>query len=208
MPITLTDSIADIQRNINDAISKHINTKLRTGHTQFLSRINNLIPSWISSQPEIISLQSRGVESLIGQFGIDQDTLSIISSIIISVTSSTAVSFTPYDNNLNGSFTLSCQPNNFANLLMLPTGHVNYKDGDLHWMDWLLTRGDMIIVSGYEYNPQTGLGRSGLGNMIRGTSFRVPPEFAGVASNNFITRALSGPLVEQEISQIFKDILG
>jgi hypothetical protein len=90
----------------------------------------------------------------------------------------------------------------------LPQGHSVYYDGDLHWLDWLLNRGDQIIVVGYEYNPQTGLGRSKLGNMKTGGSFRVPPEFSGTQENNFVTRALIGASQEKEIAKILEKILG
>jgi hypothetical protein len=62
-------------------------------------------------------------------------------------------------------------------------------------------------VAGYQYNPQTGIGRSKLGNMKTGGSFRVPPEFSGTEQNNFITRALVGSNQEKQISKIFETIL-
>jgi hypothetical protein len=146
---------------------------------------------------------------LIGQFGITISAASIINAIINSVISSTSISVVPYNNKLKGGgIEVNIQPNNFANLLNLPQGHSVYKDGDLHWLDWLLNRGDEIIVVGYEYNPQAGLGRSKLGNMKEGGSFRVPPQFSGTDNNNFITRALTGAEQEKQIVKIFENILG
>ena len=71
----------------------------------------------------------------------------------------------------------------------------------------MLEYGDTIIVANYDYNPQTGLGRSSLGNMKDGTGFRVPPEFSGTLTNNFITRALTEPQQEQRIYNILKKVL-
>ena len=82
-----------------------------------------------------------------------------------------------------------------------------YKSGDLHWLDWLLKRGDNMIISNYQYNPQTGLGRSGLGNMVGGGSFRVPPQFSGTVDDNFITRAFLGNNQEKEIFYIIEKAL-
>ena len=77
----------------------------------------------------------------------------------------------------------------------------------MHWLDWLLKRGDSIIVVNYQYNPQTGIGRSKLGNMVDGGSFRIPPQFSGTIDDNFITRSFSGPTQEQQLTKLFKDIL-
>jgi hypothetical protein len=99
------------------------------------------------------------------------------------------------------------QPSSFQNILSLGSGHVVYAKGDLHWLDWLIRMGDTIIVADYDYNPNTGRGRSGLGNMKKGGSFRVPPEFSGTLENNFITRALIGSEQEEIIAKIFKEVL-
>jgi hypothetical protein len=92
--------------------------------------------------------------------------------------------------------------------LSLPEGHTIYEDGDLHWLQWMLIRGDETIIVGYEYNPQTGLGRSKLGNMKKGNSFRVPPQYAGTSDNNFITRALIGQQQNDDITNLVKKVLG
>lgn len=207
--LKIIDSEAIITKNINKAISEHINKVLSNRKNLLLSRSKTLISKWIKSQPEINSLLVSSSESLAGQFGLTPGSVSsAINAIINSIENSIQVKFIPYNSNLqNGGLEINFQPNNFSNLLTLSEGHVNYPDGDLHWLNWLLTAGDTIIVVNYQYNPQTGLGRSGLGNMIPGGFFRVPPQFSGNIQDNFITRALIGQQQEQDISQIFKDLL-
>ena len=107
----------------------------------------------------------------------------------------------------NGGLEVNFQPSTFDNLIGLPEGHVKYSDGDLHWLNWLLNAGDTIIIVNYQYNPATGMGRSGLGTMIPGGVFRVPPQFSGTSDNNFITRALLGTTQEDQIINLIKDIL-
>jgi hypothetical protein len=207
--LKLLESVDQIENNILSAIATQFNASMKSSKVKILQEINLLLPSWISSQPEMESLSSGGTSSLIGQFGITISAASIINAIISSVVSSTSISVVPYNNKLKGGgIEVNIQPDNFANLLNLPQGHSIYKDGDLHWLDWLLNRGDEIIVVGYEYNPQTGLGRSRLGNMKEGGSFRVPPQFSGTDQNNFITRALTGSEQEKQIAKIFENILG
>ncbi|NDB57580.1 hypothetical protein EB001_03945 [bacterium] len=208
LSIVITDSEKTITNNINDALSKLLNDTIKQQQNKLVDEVKLLIPNWINQQPEIISLQSVDSSSLAGLFGINQSIDSIINKIISSVVDSTTVKFVPYNNKFRGGLEINIQTNDFNNLLGLPEGHTIYKGGDLHWMDWLLLRGDSIIISNYQYNPSTGLGRSGLGTMISGGSFRVPPQFAGTKDNNFITRALIGSNQEQQISNIFSKILG
>lgn len=207
--LKLLESVDDIEKNILSAIATQFNQTLIKNKSKILSEIINVIPKWISDQPEMQSLLSGGSDSLIGQFGITMSPSSIVNAIINAVVSSANISITPYNNKLqNGGIELNIQPENFQNLLGLSQGHTVYNGGDLHWLNWLLMRGDEILIVGYEYNPQTGIGRSGVGNMRKGTSFRVPPQFSGTDRNNFITRALIGPEPEQTITKIFKKVLG
>ena len=205
--LTITDNIATIQRNINMGIADYINSKLSSRKTALINGVSRLIPRWINDQPEIVSLQSSDVDSLAGQFGLTSSS-NIITNIIDSIVNSVNISIVPFDRNLNGGLELNFQPSDFANLLSLSTGYVRYEGGSLHWLDWLLTKGDTVIITNYHYNPGTGLGRSGLGNMTPGGAFRVPPQYSGTTDNNFITRALSGTTQEQEITKVFNNILG
>jgi hypothetical protein len=207
--LKLVESIDQIENNILSALSKQFNSLLQSNKSKISNEIASLIPKWISDQPEIQSLLSNSTSSLVGQFGITDSPSSIVNSIISSIVQSTSVSVVPYNTKLkNGGIDINIQPYDFSNLLSLPQGHSNYANGDLHWLEWLLKRGDEIIVVGYQYNPQTGLGRSKLGNMKTGGSFRVPPEFSGTVDNNFITRALTGSDQEKQISKLFEQILG
>jgi len=204
--IVLTESEGQIAKNINAAIATYINDILSKNLNNIINKVKLLIPNWIMSQPEMASLSSSDVLSLAGQFGI-ANADNAAQSIAKAVAQSTLIKFVKYSNNLKGGLELQFQQADFNNLLSLREGHTIYQGGDLHWLDWLLKRGDAIIVANYQYNPSTGLGRSGLGNMIGGGSFRVPPQFSGTSDNNFITRALVGPAQEQQITDILQKIL-
>jgi hypothetical protein len=208
--LKLIDSVDEIEKKINEALSEKLNSALIKSSSKILDEVKKLIPQWINSQPEIQALNSG---NLIGQFGITISASSIINAIIQSVVNSTTMSIKKYDKKLkNGGLELYIQPSDFQNLLSLPEGHTVYRDlnfsGDLHWLNWLLTRGDEVIIVGYEYNPKNGIGRSRLGNMVKGGSFRIPPQFSGTSDNNFITRSLLGQEQEKAIASIFQNILG
>jgi hypothetical protein len=205
--LKLTDSIDVIEKRVNKAISEVANGIVLKNQSTILRDCKNLVSSWILSQPEISSLQSSSPESLAGQLGVRIGSVNtIIQSISQSVINSISIKIVKFNDKLNGGIEVNFQPKNFINLLALPEGHVIYNGGDLHWLDWLLKRGDNIIVVNYQYNPKSGLGRSGLGNMIPGGFFRIPPEYSGTDDDNFITRALIGDQQQKQISQIFKNI--
>lgn len=207
--LKILDSVSSIENKVNEAIAKEINIVLNRNLSTIINKVKLLAATWISNQPEILSLKSNSAGSLAGQFGLypGQENIAI-SSIINSVQNSVEIRFKKFTPKLKGGLELNFQPSNFLNLLNLPQGFVTYEKGQLHWLDWLLTKGDSVIVVNYQYNPTSGVGRSGLGNMIEGGFFRVPPQFSGTDDNNFITRALVGPDQEKEIAKIFKDILG
>jgi hypothetical protein len=201
--LRILEDVSTIQKNINEAIAQEINKRLLKNQSSIIADIKRIIPRWLIAQPEIQSLISQEAGSLKGQFGIPSNTAVIVNRIIFSVLETISYKYIKYDKNLNGGFELQIQPKDFNNLLSLREGHVIYDKADLHWLDWLLLKGDSIIVANYQYNPQTGIGRSKLGNMVKQGSFRVPPEFSGTKDNNFITRALVGSEQEKQVTEIF-----
>lgn len=205
--IKLLDSVNDIQKNIDKAIVDLVNDSISRNLSKIFTDVKSLIPSWIKVQPEIISLSSTEPTSLAGQFGIRGRADNIVNNIVDSVVNATEIKFIKYNSKFIGGLELNFQPKDFGNLLSLQYGHTIYPGGDLHWLDWLLKRGDSIIVVNYQYNPQTGLGRSGLGNMKPGGAFRVPPQFSGTVENNFITRAFVGDYQEGQIINIIQKVL-
>lgn len=206
LSIELLDSVSSIEGKINAAMAEEINKTLSRNLSKITQDIQALIPKWINQQPEINAILSR---ELVGAFGTLLSPQSIVNAIIDSVSSSMSVSLKRYNNKLSGGgLDINIQPDNFANLLGLSEGHTIYSGGDLHWLEWMLLRGDEIIVVGYEYNPKSGIGRTRLGNMVSGRGFRVPPQYSGTIDNNFITRALIGQTQSNDITKIIKDILG
>jgi hypothetical protein len=206
--LRLIENEGEIAKKINQAIALKLNEIISKKSAEIIKKVQVLIRFAIKSQPEMLSLASPNSNSLIGQFGIS-NTSSIVENITEAIANSVTIKITPYNRNLKGGgLELNIQPTDFTNLLSLPDGHTIYENGDLHWLDWLLNRGNEVIVVGYEYNPQTGLGRSKLGNMKQGGSFRVPPEFSGTKNNNFITRALVNKEQENAIAKIFQQALG
>lgn len=207
--LELTETVGEIGKKINQALADEINTVLKIKKDKILRRCKDLAASFILEQPEITSLSQGTPDSLEGQFGLMPGQGEIAKSEIVnSVISSVTIKFIPFDHKFRGGIDVFFQPDNFVNLLDLDSGYTSSAKGVLHWMEWLLKRGDEVIIVNYSYNPQSGLGRSGLGNMMENGVFRVPPSFSGTTTNNFITRALLGKRQEEAISAIFQSELG
>ena len=131
---------------------------------------------------------------------------SIVESIIMSIVNATRVNIRKFDIKLNGRLEINFQPADFVNLVSMQQGIVHTEKGDsLDWLSWLRKEGAKPIIIGYQYQAQAG-GRSRGGIMEKGTSWRIPPQFAGTETDNFITRAFSDR--EKEIQDLFAKLLG
>lgn len=208
--VQLTTSKKQAQAMLNGDITDYLNRKIGRNYSRVVNSLRQKIPMWIRSQPEIQSLLDQGVPgSLNAVFGLyNGDAARAVSDIIQAIKQSTAITINKINNKYQGDIEFNFQADNFANLLALNSGHVKVVPGpfdkneaDLHWLEWLLTRGDTIIIVGYTYRPGAD-GRSEGGIMTRGISFRVPPQYSGRLENNFITRAFSNR--ESEIQNIVK----
>lgn len=204
--VSLSDSEKQITDKINAAVVEYVNSQIRKRSRIVLGRFKRVVEGWVRSQPEINSLLSEGVlGSLNAQFGLRSGQgESAADAIVNSVVDSTEIDLKKLTPKLRGGIEFRFQPTTFANLLMLPQGHTLSANGiDLHWLDWLLTKGDKVIVIGYSYKPSSK-GRSRGGTMEAGGSFRVSPAFSGNRTNNFITRAFSNR--EKEIANLMSGL--
>lgn len=205
--IKLIESNKEITEKINSAmISRFASIINKRGKPKLLKSLYEKIPDWILEQDEIASLNKEGVFYELnaelglfpGQGAIATD--AIIQSVISSVNA--AINFPKGESIATIEFFV--QPSSLSNLLSLKEGFLRTGKHNMHWLRWLLTLGTATIVMGYQYKPDT-YGRGGGGVMIKGSTWRIDPRYAGTQTDNFITRALSNR--EQEITQMFKEAL-
>lgn len=81
----------------------------------------------------------------------------------------------------------------FSDILSMIEANVTTEKGQvLPWLSWLILEGDKIIVSEHEIRLTGGVGRSGMAVMFKNNAaiWRVPPEYAGTYSDNWLTRAI------------------
>lgn len=202
--LRLTQSVFEIQDNVNKAIAKELNNTVRKKKFSTLGKLKKATSQWISSTNEIRSLMSSNPNELRSYFGLT-DPQDAVNAIVQSVVDSVQIEIIKFDNKLKGAVKFNFQPQNNLNLLSLAEGHQITENGaDLHWLDWLLVKGDSVVVVGYSYAPDRS-GRSGVGSMQKGGTFRVDPRYSGTTGNNFISRAFIGR--EDQVVKIIQESL-
>jgi hypothetical protein len=172
------------------------------------------ILSDIKTITELFLKQSDTYQSLIGgelekSFGFPDGTSDqYVESVIQSIVNGITLRQTKVNSSLRGlSGGLSINFYRGVDILLLSSESViSYDQYKIPWLKWLLTEGDTIIISGFSISFQAGKGRSGGAIMVSnsGGVWRVPPEYSGVDSDNWITRVFTSPTFQAEIELIIK----
>tara|TARA_Y100000310_G_C20566322_1_gene755676 strand:+ start:589 stop:1236 length:648 start_codon:yes stop_codon:yes gene_type:complete len=195
---TIDTRLIAILQESNLLISKRIKRAMYADVTKTFAKAQSVIynalkievAKWISDSPELESILSG---SLKGDFGIVAPA-GPVNAIIQSVAGSVDVEFHALTRNLTGTaLSIQVQPKSLANVLGIIPPVVTEKGDSLPWIEWLLKRGDDIIISDYHV-VEGDHGRTGMAVMKAGGSYkvsRVNPSFSGTEDDNFITRALA-----------------
>lgn len=86
---------------------------------------------------------------------------------------------------LRASINVSMIKSDFSDLLALSGTSYESKQGEIKWLEWLLTRGDSIIILNTSFDHNL---KGNSTTLSSGRGWRVPPEFAGTITSNWITR--------------------
>jgi hypothetical protein len=167
----------------------------------------------IENSPEYDSLISGKLNKDFGlDFPVANPTLTL-NQIIETIERNVEITFTPAiyaSGTVRGSLTISVLKSDFSDVLAIPSSQYNTEKGELvPWLRWLLLSGDSVVVAEYDVVATTS-SRSRAGGEIMKKSFsgyRVPPEYSGTATNNWLTRALEdldilmGNILQNELSR-------
>lgn len=196
---------------IKQSIAEFFNKKFARKNSAIKAKVKILIYNWVKQQPEMQDILDGRYGKLGPQFGIpDGENASIVETICKASAEAFSVEVNSVNKNLVGGVYLNFIPSDFERFLNIPEGHVyTEQGGDLHWLDWLLTKGYSTVVTGYSFLLKLDApgSRSKGGLMIERGVWRVPPEFAGTIENNFITRAITSPGNEKELKRILEEYL-
>jgi len=195
--LQLVTTPIDIKRAILKEIEVVLNkAALITEKIVYTKALNIFIYS-LENCPEIKSLKGGLLQAELGPIKTDVDI--IIKNIINEIVSTFEFKVDYYNSvyvRPKLQITMSVFPYNSITKLINDIGasYKTDKSVNIPWLEWLLLRGDVPIISNYYVSTSGNLlnSRTGLAVMKRSktSAWRVPPQFSGVEKNNFITRAL------------------
>lgn len=193
--IQIKESVPNIQKMIKTALIQEIDKKF-TAQT-----VKQLINS-IKDDIKLILLKAPEGQSLMGgdlakQFGIPSGLEdNFVKSIISTIAENIQFKFNKISESgtkINGGFTFYVAKANFSDILSLPQAIITNQKGQiLPWLDWLLLKGDKIIISEHSlfFSPKKSRSHSYIMINNKAGFWKVPPEFSGTIKDNWITRAL------------------
>jgi len=210
--IQLLDSDSEISKAIMQGLRDHFSQTFSRLPSQISDPIKNIVKQALRSEPEYTSLKSGKLRY---EMGI-QDT-SNVDKVIDSLVNTLSIQSNPITyslRSLSGGFSLTMmKSDDLGGVIGVSEAYVNDTERgySLPWLEWLLLRGNDIIV--YNYQVKMGANpRSRTGNAIMVSStknWRVPTEFVGTQRNNWTTRAISAAesSILSVIEQAVKDTL-
>lgn len=188
----IIESDSKIRKDILDIIVAHMDGVLKKSVVPIEAKIRILIKEALRSQPEYDSLISP-VGKLRLEFGIaNTSDVDKIIDLIVGTSNFTIKPPKPSNLGVNGGFELTVLPADSLQAIARSVGHTSEKGVMLPWLDWLLYQGVSPIVRGYDVKITGNIySRTGGALMVKSTkNWRVPGEFAGTVTNNWVTRAI------------------
>lgn len=195
----LIDTDAEIKKKILLALKEDVDIALNKSIPKINQQLPGLLRKALQNQPEYQSLISGQLRL---ELGIPEPNLSV-NNVIEQWLKNISIERKPLlitGRGLSGGFILGMVASDYADVLSLNEAQVtDVKGYNLPWLQWLLLEGGKIIVRNYsvDFGPFSS-SRSG-GAVMRSSNknWRVPPEYAGTLTNNWVTRAIDS--IESEI---------
>lgn len=208
--LKLLDSEATIKNKILTSIKETISEAFGRSIGPLRESISRAVYNAITTEPEYQSLVSGQLQY---EFGIPESAQKVNEIVKIwtehVVVEATPVTIAGYG--LKGGFTINMIQDDYGDVLSSAAARIidEAKSTVLPWLEWLLLNGNKIIVRNYEVQVgPSPYSRTGLAIMKPSKqNWRVPPEFSGTTSNNWVIRALdkldsSIPnLIQQEVEK-------
>jgi hypothetical protein len=192
--LKLLESDDEINRRILNALVLEIDSIFKKSIKPIRTKIIEEVKKALMSEPEYQSLISGQLKY---EFGIPVS--SKVNDIIEIWSSNINIEYKPIKINsrgLSGGFLLNMIRDNFDDVLGNESAIVvdSVSGITLPWLEWLLLYGGKIIVKNYKVRMGSNRNsRTGMAIMVEseGNNWRVPPEFAGTLTNNWVTRAIN-----------------
>jgi hypothetical protein len=202
--IKITESTSSISAKVLFEVAEQVDKKMRKAAPQINLRVGELIEARIRATPHVKSLISGQLQA---DFGLNiGEAEEAIESLLFVVKRSVKVNLGIKNRGSLGnsawSMSVSILPEGFSDVLKGIGTYQSPRSGEfIPWMEWLLTKGTTIIYDDFFVaKGEFRTSRSGFALMFpsgeSGKIFRVDPNFAGTADDNFVVNTIASLLPE------------
>lgn len=201
----------EIEEKIGKATVDVINAGVVKAAPVIGSRLGELLINVVKQGRTYQSIVSGDLKYELGL----ENARSDIDSILELLAQSVGFNFTPfkyYRGKITGGFSIDLLKGGVSSLLAHPKASYVSNEFTINWLEYLLLRGDSIIVLDhhivFDLNPtQQSYSRTGEALMFPGGTWRVPPEFSGVAGDSFIYWSVESREFQNGVNKIINEEL-
>lgn len=207
--VELLTTSGEMMKQAEEVASEAIQDILRRAIYSIRRKVGELVAIQIRAQPEWESLVGDSLRELLGI----ADAKPVLEGILRVILDNMRVELIPRRAGILGGLVVKIIRADFRDVLEVPgTSYVSVSQARfskgtitkpsvetvIPWLEWLLFRGNEVILATAEVNTRaeyrraSRTGRAIMVHPVRRPSvgFRIPAEFSGIIENNFLTRAL------------------
>ena len=209
--LTVISKHDTIVKDALKAIRLELTDRFKGMEKELTQRVRDHVIAAISNSPEWISLKTGVLRE---EIGLAEDSkLGELLQIWERGVNVIAKPVRRKGSGLVGGFKIMAIQGDFEDVLGDAAATYNTEKGQvIPWLEWLLKKGDAIIIRDYSIDltlPQYS--RTGGAIMVKSTGrksgWHVPTDFSGTIQSNFVTRAIDEvlPSIEKDIIKIIQD---
>lgn len=208
LPVTLTLRDANgVGLSLLDAVAARLRSALSACLPAVSRRVGQAAADAARASPEYQSLLGGRLRAELGVVDAGP-TLEAVLEAVRSGCRATSLGARRSGNGVEGGLRVELLPADYARVLRAAGGSFTSEGGyDVPWLRWLTLAGDRILVADHKVAygfPDRS--RTGTAVMASPGSWRVPPEFAGVAGDNWLSRAVARS--SGEVGRVIAEELG
>lgn len=194
MNVKITINEAEFKKEIGAALIPEVNKYFAQRINASKKKLKEILAEGLWDGPEIDSLLGGELQAELGV----EDTQNKLNAIINQWAAAIDINFSPAkysSGQIRCNVIISAIRNDYDDVLGMDEARYSTRNGStIEWLEWILLKGDSRIITKFDIGVDvTGISRTGLGKIMvegKNKSWGIPPEFAGTATNNFITRTL------------------
>lgn len=212
--ISIVEKNKEIEQKILQALLPQVNKVLGSYYKAIIPKIKTVISEAIKNSPEYNSIVSGTLKYELGIPDGDSRINNLL-NIWLSNIQIESKPVTIKNSQIVGSLKLSLIKADLSDVLGSDSAFItDSKTGSMvDWLNWLSLAGDRTIIKDYNFilgsNPRSRTGGGIMRYSPGSGKWKIPSEFSGTLTNNWITRAIesSAESIDTILSSTLKDIV-